>query len=82
MDCLCRRLNVEKIEENQFRGKIIFTKEKSNTLDPKVVFKCAYELGEDFSVEYKNKRFMISIIKLLDNKKWIYKATSFLEKFI
>ena len=43
------------------------------------MMKVAYELGEDFSLEYKNKRFIVSIIKIVKGKTWINSAIEFFE---
>ena len=79
-DYLCEKCKVEDITENDFKAKIIFSKEFSNLQDGQKMMKIIYGLGEDYSVEYKNKRFIVSIIKLVKGNKWIYNAIKLFEE--
>ena len=78
-DYLSEKLKVEEISENDFKAKIVFSKEFSEKMSGKTMMKVAYELGEDFSLEYKNKRFIVSIIKIVKGKTWINSAIEFFE---
>ena len=78
-DHLCESCKVEEVSENDFKAKIIFSKEFSEHINGKTMMKICYELGEDFSLEYKNKRFILSIIKMVKGKMWIYNAIEYLE---
>ncbi|MBO7079466.1 MAG: transcription-repair coupling factor [Bacilli bacterium] len=79
-DSLCINCKVEDIIENDFKVKIVFSKAFSEEADGKNMMKIIYNLGEDFSIDYKNKRFIVSIIKLIKGKDWIYNAIELLEE--
>lgn len=78
-DSLCQN-KVEDIIENDFKVKIIFSKEFSEDVNGKNMMKIIYSLGKDFSIDYKNKRFNVFIIKLIKGKDWIYNAIELLEE--
>ena len=48
-------------------------------MDGKTMMRVTYELGKDFSLEYKNKRFIVYIIKMVKGKAWINNAIEFFE---
>ena len=79
-DSLCINCKVEDIIENDFKVKIVFSKAFSEEVNGKNMMKIIYNLGEDFSIDYKNKRFIVSIIKLIKGKDWIYNAIELLEE--
>ena len=57
----------------------MFSKSASDKIDGKKIMRKVYEMGQDYSIEYKNKRFIISIIKLVKGHDWIYGAIELLE---
>ena len=81
-DSLCAKCAVEDIIENDFKVKIVFSKAFSEEVSGKNMMKIIYSLGEDFSIEYKNKRFIVYIIKLIKKKEWIYNAIELLEEIL
>ena len=78
-DYLSEKCKVEEITENDFKAKIVFSKEFSEKMDGKTMMRVTYELGKDFSLEYKNKRFIVYIIKMVKGKAWINNAIEFFE---
>ena len=74
------KFDIIEVSQNDFKAKLVFSKEMSEKIGGKKIMEAVYSLGEDFSIEYKNKRFYIYIIKMIDQHKWIYKAIELLEK--
>jgi hypothetical protein len=59
---------------------MVFSKESSEKIGGQKMMETIYSFGEDFSVEYRNKRFYVYILKIIDRLNWINKAIEFLEK--
>lgn len=78
-DALINKFDIIEVSQNDFKVKIVFSREMSDKIGGKKIMEAVFKLGEDYSVEYKNKRFYIYIIKLIDKYKWIYKAIEFFE---
>ncbi len=78
-DSLVNCLGIEEVTENDFKVKMIFSREVSEKFNPQAFMKKVYESGENFSAEYKNKKYYIYLIKIVDQKRWIYNAVDFLE---
>ena len=78
-DSLVSSLDLEEVSENDFKAKLVFSKSASDKIDGKKIMRKVYEMGQDYSIEYKNKRFIISIIKLVKGHDWIYGAIELLE---
>lgn len=79
-DSLINKFDIIEINQNDFKVKLVFSREISDKIGGKKMMEAAFSLGSDFSIEYKNKRFYLYIIKLIDKNKWIYKAIEFFEK--
>lgn len=80
LDALMNKFDIAEISQNDFKIKLTFTKEMSEKIGGTKMMNAVYSSGPDFNVEYKNKRFYVYIIKMLENNNWIYKAIEFLEK--
>ena len=78
-DSLAEKLKLEEVSENDFKAKLVFSKESSDNIPGKTIMKEVYRMGHDYSIEYKNKRFIISIIKLVKGHNWIFGAIELLE---
>jgi transcription-repair coupling factor (superfamily II helicase) len=72
IDAIARSMGVESIKVNDFKVNVIFNKEASKIINSKTIMKIVFELGEDYSIQYKNNKYIISINRFTNSKKWMY----------
>ena len=80
LDSLLKKYDIIELNTNDFKVKMVFSKESSEKIGGQKMMETIYSFGEDFSVEYRNKRFYVYILKIIDRLNWINKAIEFLEK--
>ena len=72
IDAIARSMGIESIKVNDFKVNVIFNKEASKKINSKTIMKIVFELGEDYSIQYKNNKYIISINRFTNSKKWMY----------
>lgn len=82
MECLLDKFNIDDIKESNKAVEIVFSEETSSKIDGAKLFKEAYEISQQFSFAYKHKRIHMYITNDHNNKLWIRKVITLLERLV
>ncbi|MFA6842788.1 MAG: transcription-repair coupling factor [Bacilli bacterium] len=81
LDSLLEKHHIESLSENELRVKLVFSAAETEKIKADYLMKTIYKMGQDFTLEYKTRKYVIYIIKLLDGEEWVNKVIYFLETF-
>ena len=82
LESLLKQFNISNILEAKHLATIIIPEKDSLNIKGDELFIAAYHISPDFAFEYRRRQIIIKINKKPDDKSWIYKLSSLLEKLI
>ena len=72
IDSLSKAVGIESIRVNDFKIIVQFTKDASKLINSKLFMRIIYELGEDYSIQYKNAKYILFINRITNTKNWMF----------
>jgi len=82
LDSLSKKYNIEKINMNEFKISVVFSKETSKVIDTQKLMKLIFGLGEDYSIQYKNQKITILINKITNKSSWMENTNYLIEELL
>ena len=79
MESLLELLLIEDVKEKPTQAIVRFSETTSKTIDGKYLFQKAYDVSQDITFEYKNKKILMYVQKRIKDKSWIQKVIRLLE---
>ena len=79
MESLLELLQIEDVKEKPTQAVVIFSELASKTIDGRYLFQKAYDVSQDITFEYKNKKIFMYVQKRIKDKSWIQKVIRLLE---
>ena len=80
LDSLANKYGIERIDLNDFKVNVVFSKEQSKTINGTDIMKIVFKMGEDYSIQYRNSKFVIQINRITNWNTWIKNLNGIIEE--